>query len=205
MSPTDKCKDVFAAAMRWMVAAVLAAGLALAGCASQPDPGTTSSTAAPSSPLPSTNSSSAAPLPAPLVGHCDLVVNSVGVTTGGVRDSFCPLTDAITAPLDGTHSLLVEVRWSALSPSVVALHSSIEDPKCPSSTALPPAPCPELAANDSVTSPVRMTLESPAYHQHFQNLSVFETARQGAAVQQSFQVTFTAFVQDQVPVGYQSK
>lgn len=187
--------------MKLVIAAI--AVVLLAGCSSSPaavtsstgPPATTTLVAAPTPVKPPT-------FPPPLVGHCDIQVSSVGAVTGSIRNGNCALSTAISAPLNGTHSLLMEVTWDTLQPSIIALQSSIEFPTCPAGTAIPPMPCPPLATNSSMEKPVRVAVEGDAYTTVAKDIAGFVNVYQGAATQQPFTVTFSAFAQDHVPANF---
>jgi hypothetical protein len=50
-----------------------------------------------------------------------------------------------------------------------------------------------------MASPVRLGLQGEDYAQHWQDLAAFVTVYQGAAAQNQFRITFTAFPQESVP------
>ncbi|HUR63742.1 MAG TPA: hypothetical protein VM241_04590 [Candidatus Thermoplasmatota archaeon] len=189
-----------------MLRALALAALLLAGCAAAPGPTHTQAATHTSATTSATTASvaKAPPPPPPQVGTCDLTVTSAGTGTGAVRTSNCPVADAIRGLSKDAKSLLVEVTWDSLPPTALALHSSLENFAACGSAPLPDptSNCSQLALNTSMVPPVRIVLEGEAFAKHGAGASAFENVYTGAAVQQSFRLTFSAFTQERVPANY---
>jgi hypothetical protein len=131
-----------------------------------------------------------------------VVVTSAGTGTGAVRYGQCLVSQALPALSADARSLLVEVTWDSLPATVLALRSTLENyAACPPPPALPSA-CSEMAVNASMVSPVRLVVEGEAFAKYGRDLTAFENAYTGAAVQQSFKLTFSAFAEERVPRNY---
>lgn len=187
-----------------MLRASLLVALLLAGCAApiEPQSATTtadamaaSATTAPLVPKP-------APPPPPQVGTCDLTVTSAGTGTGAVRSSGCQLANAIPSLSKDARSLLVEVTWSSLPPTVLQLKSSLENPAACGGQPILGGGCSELATNTSMAAPVRIVLDGDAFAKYAAGSTLYENVYEGADAQQAFHVAFSAFQQEHVPANY---
>ncbi|MEA3143599.1 MAG: hypothetical protein QOG31_923 [Thermoplasmata archaeon] len=190
-----------------MLRALALAALLLAGCAAAPSPTHTQAATHTGATIASTTTAPVAkapPPPPPQVGTCDLTVTSAGTSTGAVRTSNCPVADAIRGLSKDAKSLLVEVTWDSLPPTALALQSSLENFAACGSAPLPDptSNCSQLASNTSMVPPVRIVLEGEAFAKHGAGASAFENVYTGAAIQQSFRLTFSAFTQERVPANY---
>jgi hypothetical protein len=179
----------------------LASAVLLAGCAASP--GTTTSLAPSSATAVPTTAPPPPKAPAPpppQVGTCDATVTSAGVDNQGASNGFhypgCPLATAFPGGIGSARSLLVEVTWSALPATVQSLHCALQAVSNMGLTTKG-----EVATNDSMAPPARLVLEGKDLAANLDGLTGFVTVT-GAALQQPFRFTFSAFQQEHVPGNY---